>query len=226
MQTKLLTIQDPNFDKYLNGFIEIYRTAFLNQDEAEDCSLWKDRLVCERNEHKTCLMLLISEEEVVGGLMFEYYSRSETFLLTYLAIKNGNLRKGLGSVILLSVLDYIGMNYAKARNVIFECENPWHVQNCKDPMVEVRLHFFKKHNATRINVDYVQPSLGAGKDRARNLWLMSFKSNGPNDLVLFLLDFYLTLESDFYRDIESVKEFNQMIRSINASEFLIQNFHG
>ncbi len=192
------------FGKELTLFFKLYETNFPDVNEREDPQIITDRIRQEtRNvsDPETTIILAITGDKVAGGTVIEYYPECRSFLLTYIVVGNefrGQgvsrflLEKGIGSVVESKGLDQVAA-------VFFESNIPWMTFNDSfDPWM--RFQAFSKLGAKWIDLDYIQPSLGEGKSRVRNLHLMTFpfltgmkdKLN-KTDLTSFLRTFYKSL---------------------------------
>lgn len=163
------------FDSSINEFVDLYIKSFPDDNEREDFGLISERIRNNsfQDDPKTFIVLMSG-----GGMICEYYYSCNSILITYIAVDAEFQRKGVGSKLLTSGVDLvreaINTNLQRQVNAIFfEANNP--IETESDYMSPWdRLAFFSKIGAKYIDIPYVQPSLGEGKERVRNLFLCCF----------------------------------------------------
>lgn len=156
---------------------EIYNKAFPDKNEREDL----DEVILKRITDKvekpsTQILLGLEGEEVVCGLVTDWYESCKCLEIIYIAVKAGLNGKGLGKELVTKgthqILKHLGR---KAACVFAEVENPMEEQKSIESIDPVsRLKFFDKCNAGRIPISYVQPPLDKDKEFADNLFLICF----------------------------------------------------
>lgn len=214
-----------SYAKELALFFKLYEASFPDVNEREDPQIITDRIKLESKERyfpETTIILAVSEDKVMGGTVIEYYAECKCFLLTYILVDNEFRGRGVARFLIgngiRSVVDAKGKDEVKA--VYFESNIPWKTVNDSfDPWE--RLRVFSKLGAKWIDINYTQPSLGKGRNKVHNLYLLIFPSlTGlsdkveKSDLISFLEVFYQSLGiPEPYNDAD----FREMIMSINEA---------
>jgi len=219
--------QTDTYAKELTHFFNLYETNFPDVNEREDPQVITDRIKLESKEKyypETTIILAVSEDKVMGGTVIEYYPECQCFLLTYILVGNEFRGRGISRFLIEDgirlVVDSKGKDEVKA--VFFESNNPRKTVNDSFNPWE-RLRVFSKLGAKWIDINYTQPSLGKGRNKVHNLYLLIFPSlTGLKDrietsyLITFLEVFYHALGIP---EPDNDPDFMEMIRSINeASE--------
>jgi GNAT superfamily N-acetyltransferase len=118
------------------------------------------------------LLLMAWDEnsrDVLGCAIGEFYPRSETLLLGYLAVKPGARGHGIGSTLMHAIQDRWCNENTFA---LAEIDDPRHHQAHQghgDPWA--RLRFYQRFNLQALAAPYFQPSLGPAYPRAYHLML-------------------------------------------------------
>lgn len=181
-------------------FEKNYNTAFPDDDEREDFNIIRERINEKtfRDDPKTFLVL-----ENSSGLIAEYYPSCGSILLTYIVVSENSRGKGIARKlmqqgVLHEIAKIIFRETGEAiRAVFFESNNPLKTSHDSfDPTT--RLSIFKRMGAKLIDIPYVQPSLGAGKDRVDNLFLFTFPL-GNQDFIK--TDIVLSFLTSFYKEL-------------------------
>jgi hypothetical protein len=210
--------------KKVARFVKVYEAAFPDVDEREDFDIIKSRIEEKGFEDDPKTFLALSAN---GGMVMEYYHSSGCMLLTYIAIEEGSRGKGEARDLiersLPKVIELIRNETGKSvRGIFFEVNNPQltPVENDSiDPWQ--RLVFFKKMGARRIDIPYVQPPLGEGKKRVKNLYLCCFPVKQSNDVMEtsvirdFLTSFYIELKVP---EPETDPDFTEMTEALKSQD--------
>ncbi|GAB3570769.1 hypothetical protein GCM10027578_27780 [Spirosoma luteolum] len=187
--------------------------------------------------HLLCLELidLENKRELAAGCIVEYYPISKCALITYVfvspdwrrtKISYKNESKGLAEILLTdegeglpNLIQYFTNTYAsktlekdepkRVQAVFFESNNP--LLTAKDSMPpHKRLNFFRDLGAKRIDFDYVQPPIGAGKPPVKNLLLLifpQFSATGSMYVpVLTIITFVLELAKGLDKNQDDDKD--------------------
>jgi len=214
-------------DTYANKlaiFFKLYETNFPDVNEREDPQIITDRIKLESQEKyypETIIILAVSEDKVTGGTVIEYYPECQCILLTYILVDNEFRGRGISRFLIedgiRSVVESKGKDEVKA--VFFESNIPEKTVNDSFNPWE-RFRVFSKLGAKWIDINYTQPSLGKGRNKVHNLYLLIFPSlTGlkdkieKSDLISFLEVFYIALgipepdnDTDFREMTASIKE--------------------
>lgn len=181
----------------VEAFFHLYEddSNFPDPDEREEPRFIKERIEEESNDPHTHLMAFRiidpqdNSKKFVAGCITEFYPDSACGLVTYIfvnkayrGLKIGTQQKKIGEILLKSeeglkgLIVFFEKKYGKKpKAVLFESNNPFLTLEEKDSMPPAkRLKFFKSLGAKRINFDYIQPPLEAGKKSVTNLYLLTF----------------------------------------------------
>jgi len=203
-----------SYSKYknqLSDFKDLYIQGFPDINEREDFDVILNRVFGPKqiNEPHSVIILSISEDdnqEVMGGLIADWYETSKSIHLIYLIIDEKFRGKGVAKKLIKEGVEDIKnwINTEKGveiKNVFFESNNPEKTTTDSfDPVT--RLEIFSHLGAKLININYIQPALDKNKKEVDNLLLLSFPQfNEKGDkipateIMAFLTDLYLSLES-------------------------------
>jgi|GEM_PF-3724461 len=202
----------------------MYISAFPIIDEREDFDLILQRIETKtfQDDAKTFLLL-----EVNGGMVVEYYPSAKSLLITYIFVDETHRHKGIGAELLIKGLQNVKSKIAENLNkpcfakVFLEVHSP-EKTNEDSIIAALRYEFFKKNGAKKIDIPYVQPSLGEGKNRVKDLDFLTIPNNGEslqkNQIYSFLYSFYKELGID---DPEQDNDFRKMnLSNTNEEEIL------
>lgn len=216
---KLLFISEASYaenfaaDKAITDrFIALYQENFPEDaDASEDIGHILSRVKGNRNPYDPLSYLLIaidkSNQQLVGGMVLEFYQNSQCAHLTYLFIDSKARHHGYGPEMvrrgLPLCIEKIQAIHRRAEKdfvkaLFFETYHPAFVE-IKEMQAKLknRLRLFQRHNIKWIDIPYVQPCF-PGKRRAYNLLLMAFPQEGralqKNVVMGFLKDLYHSLE--------------------------------
>jgi GNAT superfamily N-acetyltransferase len=167
-------IELPAHEELLAAFYdELYLPAFAHQ--REPLETWQAQLRARRDEPYALRIFVEGEElldparrRLVGGIVWERYPKSGCVFLTYMVVAPAARRRGLGQALLghaRAAFDDAG----GAALVLGEVADPRAVD---DPDAWSRLERFERWGARVLDVRYVQPDLGFGRDR--HLLLVAF----------------------------------------------------
>jgi GNAT superfamily N-acetyltransferase len=162
-------------------FDEVYVAAFPASEQTEDPGIWLPLLDAARPELPLPkLHMLIardSAEHILGGFVFEFFSSAGAGLGTYLVVAPPFRRRGLAERLVASATDILGSDAREAglseRPLLFaETNDPARVS--RDRMQEARstVSALRRLGFVRLEIPYVQPSLGPGRPPSRTLMLL------------------------------------------------------
>jgi N-acetylglutamate synthase-like GNAT family acetyltransferase len=183
---------DPRLDAF---YAQVYLPAFAHQREPIEA--WRAALAGAAYD----FTLIVDEHDgrIDGGIVFERYPRSGCALLTYLVVAPHARRTGLGARLLARAR----ADVAGARLVLGEVHDPAHAD---DPAAaRARIAWFARRGARVVDVRYVQPDLGFGRDP--HLRLIAFTDGDALDgaaLRAFLREFYEVVEGAIDADTEAM----------------------
>lgn len=167
----------------------MYLDAFAAQ--REPLEVWQSAL---RGDHRYTMRvrLALDGDDLLGGIAFEHYPRSSVGLVTYMVVAPGARERGLGRRLLDGAArDLYGDG---ARLVVGEVNDP----RVHGESARPRLERFLRWGAQRIDVDYVQPSLGTGLARDEGLCLIALPPVPPvismSDVHAFIVELYEVTE--------------------------------
>jgi GNAT superfamily N-acetyltransferase len=130
--------------------------------------------------------LALDGDEIVGGITYERYPHSRVGLVTYMVVAPGARERGLGRELLTDAVTEL---YAEgARLVVGEVNDP----RVHGEAARPRLERFLRWGAQRIDIEYVQPSLGPGLSPDTGLCLIALPPVRP-----FTLDVVETFLHEF-----------------------------
>lgn len=201
----------PEHDDLLDAFYaDVYLPAFRHQ--REPLEVWKRQLGGERTGPILCISVIGNDlhdrerRRIDGGMVAELYPRSGCGLLTYLVVAPGARRRGVGRALLDRSRELLAER-AAARGIelglVFgEITDPRGKAGDDAEAAWKRLQQFQHWGAHVVDIAYVQPDLGAGLGRDRDLVLLAFfdGDGAPpatidgSRLVAFLRDLYEATE--------------------------------
>ena len=161
----------PRFERLLAGFAADYAATF-HGDEAEPAARWPARIAGEPAPQPVLRIAVAVQgpaaaEQVIGGAAVEYYRASACVLCTYLYVldRPEHRQRGHGRALLAAATRAFA-DLGTVQAVLAEVEwpdalpraifGPGAVDDAR-----MRLRFFKRLDARRIALDYVQPALDA-----------------------------------------------------------------
>lgn len=217
--------QTKAYAKELALFFKLYENNFPDVNEREDPQIITSRINRESREKfppETTIVLAMTGERVMGGTVLEYYPGCQSFLLTYILVDNEFRGQGVSRFLVENgIRTVIGeKGKEKVRAVFFESNIPWKTVNDSFNPWE-RFRVFSKLGAKWIDINYTQPSLGKGRNKVHNLYLLIFPSLtglpgkiNTSDLVSFLEIFYRALG---IAEPAGDPDFREMLRCIHET---------
>jgi len=166
---------DPAHEPLLDAFYRgIYWAAFERQREPLD--VWQRALRGELPYRQT-IRIALDGGEIVAGIAYEHYPRSGCGLVTYMVVAPSARRGGLGKRLLGEAAAEL---YAGGAPAVFgEVDDPRraHAEPADAPWR--RLERNQRWGARVLGARYVQPALGPGLARDRDLVLIVLAGGAP-----------------------------------------------
>ena len=155
-------------------YTDVYMDAFPDDDEREtfDSFLKYLKRAVDAKDYKYHIVLAKDESDrVIGGCIFNYYPKSNTGVLEFLAVRSDMQSSGMGTMIykhITSILseDAYQINGKPLDYICCEIDSPAHSK----AEIKKYLYFWNKNNFWHINFDYVQPALSAEQNPVTGLW--------------------------------------------------------
>lgn len=155
-------------------YTRIYMESFPDPDEREtfDSILGYLQDAQSADAYRYHIVLARDDNEnVVGGAIFDYFNKTNTGVVEFIAVKSDAQSCGVGSQlyrhILLMLSEDAYKNGKKLLSSIYcEIDSPEHSKSS----IKKYLYFWRKHNYRHLDFDYVQPSLSASQDKVTGLW--------------------------------------------------------
>lgn len=160
---------DPRLDAFHRG---IYLDEFAEQQEP--LATWHAALRGDK-PYALTIELALEGDRILGGICIERYPRSGCGLLTYLVVAPDQRGQGLGKRLQTAAVE--GLYARGARLVLGELNDPRRTTLEPADAAWERVHRNQRWGARVIDARYVQPSLGAGRDR--QLLLIALAGSQP-----------------------------------------------
>ena len=160
----------------------------MHADELEPLYIFKK----VQSNYKLFVTLLLEDQDIIGGCVFEFYPKSKCGLLTYIAIKPQHRNKGLSRILVDEALNQLGNI-----NAIFLETNADTVSiDVMKP--STRRMILYKLGFRPIHIDYVQPPLSNTTNKCHHLILARHcKGHQDNVTVIdWLTEYYQVLMGD------------------------------
>lgn len=225
---------------------ELYLPNFQIQEQQEDPSVWKPLLWGPPlPPPKPILRLIVAGERLqdpsarilYGFIMPEFFRRSASGLLTYLAVHPRFRRRGIGKLLIEHAKDVLredAREHDERLKAIFgEVNDPRKVSDISENKYgETRLTVLDQLGARYVPVEYVQPELKRGRGRSYSLLLVAFPVDSQplrsvQSLVIrdFLYEFYQALsvtkpevDRDFIRMMSSLMTERVAVRQLDSGQ--------
>jgi GNAT superfamily N-acetyltransferase len=166
-----LTADDPRLDAFYRG---IYWDEFA--DQHEPLASWRAALCGERSYELT-IDLALDGDVICGGIAYERYPLSRCGFVTYMVVAPAARRRGLGRRLLTAAATSL---YARGAPLVLGEINDPRVTT-REPAEEAwaRLRRYQAWGARVAEARYVQPALGDGLARDRQLLLIVLAGETP-----------------------------------------------
>lgn len=167
------------------AYEQVYLPAFPIPDEREPVESWLSALDRPGDVYRVIVSVLgrdlhdPAQRRIHGIAVSNLFLESGTALLAYNAIRKSKRGKGLGHTMVRMRIDGL-LKLAEQidtplNGVFLECNDPARVSGKQDSMSPAqRVRIFKRWGAREIPVSYVQPALGEGQDKCRDLCLLAY----------------------------------------------------
>lgn len=170
-----VSLNDQNSVSDLGQFYtDIYMEAFPDDDEREtfDSFLKYLKRASVATEYKYHVVLAKDETgRIIGGCVFNYFKKSNTGVIEFLAVRSDLQSSGIGSMIYKHVSAILSedahrMNGRALDYICCEIDSPEYSR----AEVKKYLYFWNKNNFWHLDFDYVQPALSAEQHAVNGLW--------------------------------------------------------
>ncbi|MBQ7977712.1 MAG: GNAT family N-acetyltransferase [Clostridia bacterium] len=215
--------------KSANEIGEFYATIYVKNfapDERDSIDDLIYRTLELKSENHHDIILAYQNEKIVGGIVFDWFKRSNCGLIEYIVVDNKyrgmRIARKLVAKATAQMTSYAGKDPLKA--VFIEIEDPEKLTGL-DAQAAVdnyrRLQLWSSHKYERLDFNYIQPALAPGLSKLDNLMLAAntFESNDgyieADVLEKFLIDFNVICNriEDINDPDAGVKEMLDEIRS-------------
>ena len=176
MQFVDLAADDPRLETYHRG---LYWDEFA--DQHEPLASWRRALRGE-DDYRMTVRLALDDDAIVGGINFELYPRSGCGFLTYMAVAHAHRGRGLGKRLQTEAAAALFADGAAA--VFGEINDPRTTALEPAETAWNRLERNQRWGARVVATRYVQPALGSGLARDRELLLIAIAGAEPLPAVL------------------------------------------
>jgi len=205
---------------------EVYRAAFPKPDQSESPEIWLPLMEAPPAPPEPLLRVIVArwpDGGMAGGVVVEYFRASRAALITYIVTVPLTRRQGLARRLLNAAVAYASAdNGGSAPYVFGEVERPEAQQTQEGRQVaEIRLAAISGLGGRRLEFNYVQPSLGPGKQPATDLMLVMFSQDDGRgslpaaDLRAFIDEFFVSLQQ------KGGEEHQQVIQSLQGDRVAI-----
>lgn len=181
-------------------YTDIYMESFPDENERETFNnllLYLSKIDMN-NEYRYHIVLAKDENgTIVGGCVFNYYKKSNSGVIEFLAVKKDLQSNGIGSKIYKHVLSMLEedarfFNDKMLFGVFCEIDSPEYSK----AVVKKYLYFWDRNGYKRLDFHYVQPALSSEQQAVKGLWFigLSFieeKDNMSGEIILSVLYDYL-----------------------------------
>lgn len=145
---------------------------------------------------------------LVGGVVVDWFDRSEILLLSYVAVPDRYRCHGIGQR-LLAATNTAWASELRPLLIVGEVEDPRYYGDTGYGDPERRLRMYERNGVRSLPIPYVEPSLSEGKARVPHLLLMVFGgSQAPSEIghvdgrivEKFLIEYYELAEGEIRDD--------------------------
>lgn len=181
-------------------YTDIYLDAFPDENEREELGNFLKYLKRAMNAEEYRYHIVLAKDEndrIVGGCIFNYFKKSNTGVIEFLAVRANLQSRGIGTIIYKHVLSVLAkdarqMNAKMLDYVCCEIDSP----KCSKAKIKKHLYFWNKNNFWRVNFDYIQPALSNQQNFVTGLWFTispqnKFCNEVPSKLIQDILYDYL-----------------------------------
>ena len=207
---------------------QLYNLCFPDINEREDIHRILRRVKGLKNEFdpNTILLLDSLENEVIAGMVVDWYFESQCIHLTYIFVhpesRNNGIAKRFLTIELKVLIDQLYSKFGiRIKAVFLESNIPsqTHIDSF-DPTL--RLKIFKQIGIKWIDIPYVQPALDNNKAKVNNLYLLTIPINNDDfneinidNVIDFLSSLYKSLQ---IRNPELDFDYKLMVNSLHQQK--------
>src|SRR5262245_8016475 len=142
---------------------ELYLTEFAHQREPLEA--WQRALAGDQ-PYRMFVRLAVEHDTILGGITYEEYPASACGFITYVVVAPSGRRGGLGKRLVFDAVDAL---FARGARAVFgEMRDPRKRESGWE-----RIERFQRWGCRIVDTRYVQPSLGPGLERDRELVLIA-----------------------------------------------------
>ena len=156
-------------------YTDVYLECFTDENEREsfDNIMWY--LKHGENHPEYVYHILVAKDEngsVVGGAIFDYFKKTNSAVIEFIAVKPNLQACGKGTAIYKQVLAMLSYDanknkFKNVENIFCEAETPE-----KNVAPDKKyLNFWHKNNFKRLEFGYVQPALSTYQKPVEDMWL-------------------------------------------------------
>lgn len=199
-------------------YTDVYMEAFPDDDEREgfDNLLKYLKRSTGAKDYKHHIVLAKDESDhIIGGCIFNYYRKSNSGVIEFLAVKSDMQSSGVGTMIYKHVTSILSEDAHQMCGkpldyICCEIDSPEHSR----AEIKKYLYFWNKNNFWHIDFDYVQPALSVEQKAVTGLWFtISPQRNShedvPAQLVADVLYDYIKYAMSI-EEPENCKEYQEM----------------
>jgi GNAT superfamily N-acetyltransferase len=118
------------------------------------------------------ILALGPSEEILGGIVGEWFTKSEVLLIAWVAVRRDCRGQAIGTRLMgRAAADWYRL--PGTRLVVGELDDPRHWPS-KDQDPVARLRFYERFGVQALDVPYFQPSIGIGHKHVYHMLLASF----------------------------------------------------
>lgn len=191
-------------------YSEILRPSF-NDDELVPYTSFSNRL----SEDRLDITVARQDGVPVGVVIGDWFPRSESMLLSYLAVRSDIRAAGIGSAVTTAAFDR-WQAVRSPRMIVAEIEHPRFFlpdEQRGDP--EKRLRFYGKMGGRILDIPYFQPPVAEGQPFVLGMLLLAFRVREDMEKVTsgsacvssqFVSDLLAEYSSDFFDPLDESRE--------------------
>jgi L-amino acid N-acyltransferase YncA len=204
---------------------ELYLGAFPDENEREtfdNMLAQAERFSQIQNAHYVCIVAK-RNEQIVGGIVGDFFPASSSAVIEFVAVHNQHRGEKIASRLIHNMLYTMEKKTNKTIQYCFaEIENPDALS--KETLrgeAYLRLEFWKKLGAKKINLNYYQPPLCDGKQPLNILFLSVICWNKSLSVKSIPVKFVLTFLNEYFTHsfgIEKAAESEYFIHHKNETE--------
>ena len=165
-------------------YVGAYSDAFPNEDERESLPNLIRYLKESRRSGKWDFRILLAKDRdglVTGGVVFDYFRDTNSIVIEFLCVDREFRNRHVGTALWLQTLkvaDTLALKHGKrkAEHVFCEVDSPA-IRQDNDLS---HLAFWRNNWFGKMDLEYVQPSLGDGQKPVHGLWLLGLSRSASS----------------------------------------------